>query len=210
MARTGCRGSTGSRRHQLIQGVWWWTSVRDEKRSLICRFLPLFEPTENLFPHYQTMSVMKRAQRHWEIKASYPFSQPWLFLSPFRAQPLPSFIPNVRHAKLTMVRCLTAFPHICKVLGRSWGKALFLKTAQKHRIFPSVIPSICLVHSWGTLGRQRWMKALSLHLSRFSHWLGFLSNMLLIDAMAIGQADHCFSLLWFQHFKELQNQTRKY
>lgn len=54
------------------------------------------------------------------------------------------------------------------------------------------------------------MKAISLRLSRFSHWLAFLSNRLLIDSMAIGQAGHCFSLLWFQHFKELQNQTRKY
>lgn len=170
-------------------------------------FFPLFETTENLSLHYQTMPMMKEAQRHWEIKAGYPFSPAPAFPLSSQSTASAQLHPECKECstRLTMLNCLTPFPHICKVLGWSRGKSLFLRTAQKHGIFPSAILSVLSIAGW-----QRRMKALSLHLSRFSHWLGFLSNRLLIDAMVIGQADHCFSLLWFQHFKELQNQTRKY
>lgn len=144
LARTGCRGSMGSLRHQLIQGVWWWISVRDEKRNflLIHRFLPLFEPTENLFLHYQTMSVMKQAQRHWEIEAGYPFSPALFFSLPSEHNLCPAsswmwgMQYKVNHAQVSY--CLPTH------LQSGKGKALFLKTAQKHRISHQPSPASVL------------------------------------------------------------------
>lgn len=170
-------------------------------------FFPLFEPTENLSLHYQTTPMMKQAQRHWEIKAGYHFSPAPAFPLSSQSTDFAQLHPECKECstRLTMLNCLTPFPRICKVLGWSRGKSPFLRTAQKHGIFPSAILSVLSI-----AGRQRWMKALSLHLSRFSQWLGFPYNRLLIDAIVFDQADQCFSLLWFQHCKELQNQTWKY
>lgn len=81
-----------------------------------------------------------------------PSPKPWLFLSLFRARPLPTSTLDVRHV-VNHAELPHVLPTHLKSPGTVKGEALFLRTAPKHRTCPSAIPSSCLVcpqlgHPW--------------------------------------------------------------
>lgn len=151
--------SAESLRHQLIpckaswkQGFGRWIFVRDEERKcgfflLMHSLFALFETRRNLisslsdYVYDKTSQGPRGKERSGQV---IPSPKPWLFLSPFRARPLPTSTLHVRHV-VNHAELPHVLPTHLKSPGTVKGEALFLRTAPKHRTCPSAIPSSCLV-----------------------------------------------------------------